>query len=891
MNIGTMIATLGVDTKGLVAANAAMTNFQKRTIASLNTMSQRFRTFGYLAGAAVTLPMVMAGKASFNAAKDFEFEMQKIVGLTGVAQGEVDKWSKQLLKMGPSLAKGPQELAEALYFVSSSGIQGAEALDVVRISAKAATAGLGKTQDVADVLTSSLNAYAGTGLNATKATDIMIAAVRVGKIEADQFASAVGQVIPIASAMGVELDQVAGGMAAISLTGSTASQAATYLKGIFNSLWKESEKGKKSLSSMNSSYSELRQILGNQGLVPLLQKIRDMSMEYGDTLASRVFPNIRALTGYLSIAGKNFKYNTEIMDQVTNSAGSLATAVSAVAHRFKFRMDAAVALAQSSMISLGKSVGETVLPLFEKLVKTLERVSISFDSLSDAEKRHKINIALWVAAAGPAALAISLIGYSASALMAIFAKLAKSFIYLGLLTRGLRGNFGSLKGAMLMNATLTKGLTRALTNPYVLAAAAVTALIIGLKRYQNKVKEIAKAHDLFYTSTVKVNGELKKLMDLTSDDMADMTGPAIDKTMIQTRNAWIEAEKKWQQLEKNKALGWKINQRANLKMQQAEYDKITQLKAIYDELSEAKYTSWKQGLDENNATTMDKIIAANFKNQNIHKLILEQYDAELRAIKRVTKEAQLLKELQSKEPISYRKLFLSTAGIDRTFDPFVNLENQYAKGLITYKKFLDEKYRLDVINAGQSTAAKMKAETEYINNIRDLNRSNIQSYLQSTSNAISNISSLIEASKQRELSAVGDNAKQREKIEREYLRKQKGWAIAQALINGALAVTNMIGNVPLSVLNPATWVGIGVAMGSVAAQIAIISGQHFKTGGIVPAGYPGDSYPALLTSGEAVIPPGRLPELNQTSGEVVFRIHQDELVGILQKAAKKNETY
>ena len=30
----------------------------------------------------------------------------------------------------------------------------------------------------------------------------------------------------------------------------------------------------------------------------------------------------------------------------------------------------------------------------------------------------------------------------------------------------------------------------------------------------------------------------------------------------------------------------------------------------------------------------------------------------------------------------------------------------------------------------------------------------------------------------------------------------------------------------------------------------------FAEGGIVPAGFPNDTYPALLTSGESVIPPG-----------------------------------
>jgi hypothetical protein len=39
-------------------------------------------------------------------------------------------------------------------------------------------------------------------------------------------------------------------------------------------------------------------------------------------------------------------------------------------------------------------------------------------------------------------------------------------------------------------------------------------------------------------------------------------------------------------------------------------------------------------------------------------------------------------------------------------------------------------------------------------------------------------------------------------------------------------------------------------------------------GGIVPAGYPNDSYPAMLTSGEMVVPPHKLPEFERNAVEV-----------------------
>ena len=41
-----------------------------------------------------------------------------------------------------------------------------------------------------------------------------------------------------------------------------------------------------------------------------------------------------------------------------------------------------------------------------------------------------------------------------------------------------------------------------------------------------------------------------------------------------------------------------------------------------------------------------------------------------------------------------------------------------------------------------------------------------------------------------------------------------------------------------------------------------------KMGGTVPPGYWNDSYPAMLTSGEMVVPPGKLPELKSQKVDV-----------------------
>jgi hypothetical protein len=63
-------------------------------------------------------------------------------------------------------------------------------------------------------------------------------------------------------------------------------------------------------------------------------------------------------------------------------------------------------------------------------------------------------------------------------------------------------------------------------------------------------------------------------------------------------------------------------------------------------------------------------------------------------------------------------------------------------------------------------------------------------------------------------------------------------------------------------------------------------------GGIVPGGYPNDSYPALLTSGERVVPPDKLDSMGgarELRGK--FRIEGSDLVYIIDREQQRRNRY
>jgi TP901 family phage tail tape measure protein len=546
MNIGTLTVTLGADLTGL-----------DQMTKGLNTMAQRLRTFGYLSSITLTTPMVMAGKAAFNMAKDFEYSIQKIVGLAGVAQESVNKWREAILKMSPEVAQTPQALADALYFIASSGIKGAEALDVLRSSALAAKAGLGETKVIADFLTSALNAYKGTGLTAAYATEVLVAGVREGKAEATGFASAMGSIIPIASHLGVTLDQVSGALASITLTGSTAAQAATYLKSLFSVLAKKDDfskgPGADALKSLNTSYGELRKILasGPDGLMNLMKKFSEMQATYGDTLVGKVIPNIRGMSAVFSLAGKNFQYNTELMKRVTNSHGALADAVRAVSNTLKVQLDTAIAKANVSLIEFGKSIGPSVVSVLNYLVGQLEKLTKWWSSLSEEQQKHKLKILAIVAAMGPLSLIISTTIYAVSGLITVIKVLTTAWLSMfrvvsltqiwGKIQAGFQGIvYGAEAAAGAFSATAVAAENMATILAVSAASilgvvAAVLIFIAATKPIRDEIKsmkaqiaEMKEAHN-YASETMKLQEKLSKMLYSRTD-----TGK---------RYAWQEGQK------------------------------------------------------------------------------------------------------------------------------------------------------------------------------------------------------------------------------------------------------------------------------------------------------------------------------------------------------------
>ena len=258
LNVRIQISTTGAGSaasamRSVAGASGAMGKSVAGSAVPIRMMGDAMRQTASLIKYSVIGGFVNMGKAAMDASSQMETSLSRIKGLVGESAAQVEIYKQSIMGLAGQTAKSPQELAEALYFITSAGIKGAAALDVLRESARSATAGLGDTQVVADALTSILNAYGEASYSAADANDILVATVREGKAEADQFAPALGKVLPVAAAFGASFEDVSAGVAALTRGGASAGTSAIYLRQVLSQLLKPSKQAAETMMSVGTS--------------------------------------------------------------------------------------------------------------------------------------------------------------------------------------------------------------------------------------------------------------------------------------------------------------------------------------------------------------------------------------------------------------------------------------------------------------------------------------------------------------------------------------------------------------------------------------------------------------------------------------------------------------
>lgn len=381
--------------------------------AQLRGMGRRTTEIGRYLTRNVTQPLLLAAGVATKLGYDFEKSFGRISSLAGASANEMVKFRKEVMALGKTSPTSVQELSDALYFIRSSGFKADEAMKVLNASNMAAVAGMGDVKTVADTVTSAMNAYGHANLSAERATDILLATVRVGKAEPAELARAIGRVIPIAQQMKVGFDEVGGAIAGLTLSGLSADQAVTALRATLSTFGKLLQPTQFALAKLGLTGEQVQKAIGKQGLAATFNSLKVRVNDYvkrGGTVASdtmealragseegaksiakleksigttatsllaKLFPNIKALNAFLILTKKNGQDVADVFGEVRESQGETRTDY---AERMSQQW-AKLATALNKIRTEVTEIGTSILPVITRLAEGAGKVAAGFNWL------------------------------------------------------------------------------------------------------------------------------------------------------------------------------------------------------------------------------------------------------------------------------------------------------------------------------------------------------------------------------------------------------------------------------------------------------------------------------------------------------------------------------
>ena len=323
----------------------------------------------------VTLPLGVVSVVTAKMAYDFNTAMTKVQALTGTSTEMMGEYNTAVLELSKSTGVMPTEVAEGLYFIASSGFKGASALKILTQSTRLAATGMGDMMFMGQTLTSAMTAWGEKTLSAAEAADTLVAAVREGKAEPDEFSRSLGRVIPVASQVGIKFQEVAAAIASMTNIGMSARISTFALRTLLTSFLKPQKPLIEGLKEVGLTVPKVVKQMTTEGFLPAMETIYKAT--HGSaTKITRMFTQ-NAGTAFLALfrsADKTRGIFRRTLASEGDALRAFATAMESPAAKFR------VALANLSAAAI--VLGSQLLPIFTKIVTWVSGLVSWFNGLA-----------------------------------------------------------------------------------------------------------------------------------------------------------------------------------------------------------------------------------------------------------------------------------------------------------------------------------------------------------------------------------------------------------------------------------------------------------------------------------------------------------------------------
>jgi TP901 family phage tail tape measure protein len=338
-------------------------------------------------GAAVGVTAVKGLQAFTN----FERGMNEVFTLLpGISGAAMDDMQKQVLDLSKEFGVLPEEVVPALYQSLSAGVPPSNVFEFMETATMASKGGITELSTAVDGITSVVNAYGAETIDAGRASDVMFTAVRLGKTTMDELSTSVFQATPLAAALGVSFEEVAGATASLTKQGVPTSVAMTQVRQAMVALQKPNKDMVGLLEA--AGFASGQAALDSADFASVLDILRNTSDETGLSMET-AFGSVEAIGAVLALTGDNAAGAAADLLAMQESAGATGAAfdqmqqgIGPVIDRFRAWKDAMLITIGDALAPLAAAILDMVedkMPAIEAGIEmVLGALTFLFDAIS-----------------------------------------------------------------------------------------------------------------------------------------------------------------------------------------------------------------------------------------------------------------------------------------------------------------------------------------------------------------------------------------------------------------------------------------------------------------------------------------------------------------------------
>jgi TP901 family phage tail tape measure protein len=266
--------------------------------------------------------LVSTFKEAQEAAREFSLRIGEVSTISGDALGSIDQISDSVLELSRSLGLAGDEVAEGLYqTLSNQVVEAGDALRFEEAAAKLSITTHSELRESVNALSSIMNSYSLDVSEVDRVSAVLFKTIELGRLRMGEFGDVLGRVSPLTEALGIEYEEMAAALAALTQKGVPAHTAITQLTAVSQKLLRPT-KGLQELYEEWGVETGPEAIERFGGLRGVLLKMREATAgndkEFADLLG-----RVRSMVGALNLTTNEGDALTQALEAMKDPVDDL----------------------------------------------------------------------------------------------------------------------------------------------------------------------------------------------------------------------------------------------------------------------------------------------------------------------------------------------------------------------------------------------------------------------------------------------------------------------------------------------------------------------------------------------------------------------------------------